>query len=297
MRNDVKTASSSIQHTIRIYKARGLDVRMGLSPWHFKRNAIKTFAMSSIFDGQSKLSTGGGIAMTEMFFFESLCPVWNPSNVFIIGNAFGLSSIFLSVLNPQATVVAIDAAVEGLDNDRGNQLTRQIALEEGLQLEVVHGVSPQDVPSIVKNRLNGKVDLVFIDGLHTEHQQELDFEACWEFGRDRAIYCFHDVLSFNMKPGFERISKRHPQLKSVILWRTPSGMGILYPPSVGSEVEETIQLFTEPDWMLEKTMREIARERLIRISGAFLLRGTLVAGIARNILHQIKRRRKARRDG
>ena len=276
-----------ILKTLQMYERRGFTVRTGLSPWHFHCNSYRNLPLSFIFSDGTKVGVAGGIGFVEMFFFGSLCAAVQPSRILVIGNAFGLSTVLLSVLNPNAKVVTLDAGVEGIDNSEGNRLTERIAREEGLNLTVVLGFSPQAVPATVKEHLEGKVDLFFIDGLHTEAQQELDFEACWKFGGDKAIYLFHDVLNFKMRTGFDRIVRGHPEMRSAILWRTVSGMGILYPRTLDDSAAAIINLFTEPEALIEKTRREITVERFMTLSGAKYLRRILPERLIRYLRRRL----------
>ena len=264
-----------ISKALQMYESRGFTVRTGLSPWHFHCNFYRNLPFSSMFLNGTKVGVAGGISFIEMFFFGCLCEVLQPTSVLVIGNAFGLSTVLLSVLNPNAKVVTIDAGTEGVDNSEGNKLTERIAKEEGLNITVVLGFSPQAVPGTVEKHMNGKVDLFFIDGLHTEAQQALDFDACWKIAGNKAVYLFHDVLNFKMKDGFDKIVRDHPEMRSTVLWRTVSGMGILYPPTLNDSIGAIVQLFTEPEPLIEKTRREIKVERLMKLSGANYLRRML----------------------
>lgn len=251
-----------------VYQKRGYMIRTGLQPWHFQRNWHRSFVhrnlpLSSLFKEDVKCQAGGGIALTEMFFFCLLCPRLAPRHLLIIGNAFGLSSVLLALLNPTAKVVAIDAGVEGVDNDEGTVLTRRIAAEEGLDLEVVKGFSPMDVPRTVDHHLDGRVDFVFIDGLHTNKQQLADLEACWPYGGSRCVYIFHDVLNYEMMESFSAICERHKEMSGEILWRTPSGMGLLSPRDLPPEARAVIDLFTQTPRMIECTKHEVCTQEYV----------------------------------
>ena len=276
-----------ILKTLQMYERRGFAVRTGLSPWHFYCNSYRNLPLSFIFSKGTKVGVAGGIGFVEMFFFGSLCAEVQPSRILVIGNAFGLSTVLLSVLNPNAKVVTLDAETEGVDNSEGNKLTERIAREEGLNLTVVLGFSPQAVPATVEKHLEGKVDFIFIDGLHTEAQQGLDFEACWKCAGDEAIYLFHDVLNFKMRSGFEKIAREHPEMRSAILWRTVSGMGILYPRTLKDSAVAVIKLFTEPEALIEKTRREVKVERFMTLSGAAFLRHILPERLIRRLRHRL----------
>lgn len=248
-----------------LYQKRGYTIRTGLQPWHFHCNSYRNLPLSSLFNGEAKLSAGGGVAFTEMFFFSLLCPRLAPRKVLIIGNAFGLSSVLLALLNPNAKVVAIDAGVEGVDNDEGTTLTRRIAAEENLNLEVVNGFSPADLPNTVDQHLDGALDFVFVDGMHTDEQQTVDFNACWPYGGQECVYVFHDVLNYRMTASFAGICEQHKEMRGDILWRTPSGMALLSHRALPPDTRILIDLFTQTPEMIELTKREVRIEKYISL--------------------------------
>ena len=95
--------------------------------------------------------------------------------IVIIGNAFGMSTLALASLFPKARVDAIDAEAEGAANARGSNITRAIAANHGLNVHVHRGFSPWDVPRALAHLSPGSVDLAFIDGMHTDEAQFMDF--------------------------------------------------------------------------------------------------------------------------
>ncbi len=99
---------------------------------------------------------------------EGLSNVYQPKNIFIIGNAFGWSMVVMSLAFPNAKIVALDAGVEGKDNMLGVELTNKIANSENLNCCVEYGYSPRDTKKVVNKHFGSeKIDFVFIDGLHT----------------------------------------------------------------------------------------------------------------------------------
>ncbi|OAI41380.1 hypothetical protein AYO41_01640 [Verrucomicrobia bacterium SCGC AG-212-E04] len=203
-----------------------------------------------------------------MLFFSELSLQLKPARIFVIGNAFGLSSVLLSLCNPNAKVIALDAQIEGNDNDSGTSLTNRIAREQKLDLEVIVGFSPDDVPSAVTSRLDGRIDLAFIDGLHTNEQQKEDFRACWEFGGSKCFYVLHDVIGWKLTSSFAEIVSNRPNMSSDVLWRTPSGMGLLYPEEAKGSIAGLVALFTESKEMIERVRAEAVAERLLAAPGA-----------------------------
>jgi hypothetical protein len=168
-------------------------------------------------------------------------------------------------------VVALDAGIEGEDTEFGIDLTNRIAREKGLGLEVVKGFSPNDVESVVSTRLGGKVDFVFVDGLHTEAQQELDYRAAARHCSPEGAFLFHDVVNFGMVEGFNRIA-RQSGLNARILYRTPSGMGILYPDSLRARIQPCVDAFTEAPEIVEGLRRQAGWAGSLRGRAGRLLR-------------------------
>jgi predicted O-methyltransferase YrrM len=254
---------SSLLKVVDIYEKYGYKIRTGLYPWHFNSKRFWVLPFTRLFKDGAYLDTGGGISMQEIFFLEQLFNDYHPSNIFIVGNAFGFSTILISLLNSSSRVVAIDAGIEGYNNDDGIILTNQIARENKLNCEVVKGYSPQDVGHIVQNGFNGKIDFAFIDGLHTNDQMYADFEECYRYANPDCIYLLHDVLNYNLKAGFEKIKTEKTELSYRILWRTPSGMAVCYPPSLPCNQRKIIESFSENNEFIEQLIRE---ERIYKIT-------------------------------
>lgn len=225
-----------------IYKEKGFEVRCGLNPCHYGNYPYAPFAI--LFKDERIISTGGGIALQEIMFLEYLSTVYTPRNILVIGNAFGWSTLALSLLWPASKLIAIDNCSEGLAADFINQ-TNETARQHGLNAEAVVGSSPNDVASIVNQHLGSQVDLVFIDGLHTNEQQMKDYNAVKQFCKS-GIILFHDVISWKMKDSFQEIANDWNG-SALLLHRTPSGIGCLYSEELrNSSVSHILALFSDP---------------------------------------------------
>ena len=245
---------NTLTKVIDLYKLHGFDIRVGLNPSHFSNNKEAPFAI--LMKNGNPFITGGGIGLQDFYFFELLFSSFKPKNLFAIGNAFGWSSLILSLLNKEAKVIVIDAGIEGKDNDFGINLTNQIADSQNMNLRVIKAFSPDDVHEIVKNNFDVKIDFVFIDGLHTDEQQYKDYKALTKHVSDECILVFHDVINFNMVKSFQRISTDANNMKATILHRTNSGMGILYPANTDDNLKKIINAFTEHPSYLKKLRKE-----------------------------------------
>ena len=131
------------------------------------------------------------------------------ANVFVIGNSFGFSSIFLALLFTDVGggggfVDAIDPGPEGACRRAGAWITRKIAAGVGLDVKVTEGFSPYDIPYAV--RPHASYDIGFIDGLHTIEQLSLDLSGIEPFMAKKAILVLHDVLLFELQSVVERAS-------------------------------------------------------------------------------------------
>lgn len=207
-----------------LYQSRGIQVATGLNPSHFGGFPLAPFTWF-IRDGAS-LTNGLGIALQEIYLLECLFQRFHPRRIFAIGNSSGWSTLALALLNPSATVVAIDA---GYDRNslEGIEFTNRVAAEEGLPACAVKGVSPGDVAPIVSERRLAPIDCVLVDGNHSVAQVEIDFDAVRPHAASHCIYLFHDVQTFDLHQGLERIAAKSGLVWDLLLG-TPSGMAVMY---------------------------------------------------------------------
>lgn len=191
----------------------------------------------------SYLSTGGGISLQEIYFFETLLKAFRPKTDFLIGIGSGWSTIAFGLINPSAALYGIDNLSEGTQAREGLELTQRIAQKLSLDLTFHVGSSPDDVPEFLDS-VGERIDFVFIDGLHTNEQVFLDFKCILPYVSDSVIIAFHDVLNWNMLEGWKKIIDvaSKDNFKHAILRRTTSGIGILYR-DINKTVEDCIEAF------------------------------------------------------
>ena len=231
---------------IELYEDDGFTVQSGLNADHFPGNHTADIAFTYFFKDGEQSCEGGGIALTEIAFLETLAQSYHPENIFVIGNAFGWSTLALALANPKAHTVAIDLCPRPGEWE-GIEVTNRLAARHNLDVTAIKARSPEQVSEVARGNFQGPVDFLFIDGWHNNEQIVLDFKACQEIAAPDAVYLFHDVVNFMMWDGFVAIAKDNPHLNAQILFRTPSGMGICYPPERGLEVGRAVNLFTETD--------------------------------------------------
>jgi hypothetical protein len=240
---------------VRLYERHGYQVLSSVAPLLWVRLATDKSRplvtppndrlFTYILSNDVFCSGGGGLHMTEIYFLECLAEVLSPSRIFVIGNAFGWSTLALALGFPEARVVAIDSdGVPG--GNRGVAFTNAAAEAAGLNATAVVASSPQDVQRVVDEHLGGPIDLVLIDGDHTNEQQSIDFEACRAVASPDCVYLLHDVLNWDMIPGLKAIAAANEgRLNAELLTRTASGMAILYPPSLAERLNPLIKVFVD----------------------------------------------------
>jgi predicted O-methyltransferase YrrM len=132
------------------------------------------------------------IGEDECAAFGRAIAAFRPARCFVIGNAFGLSSVFIAKameLHGGVAVVTLDNQSEG---DGARCLAVACALRDRLDARLLTnriGSSPEDVGAAAGAAL---YDLVLIDGLHQHPQVTRDLEAVQPLLHAESIVCWHD---------------------------------------------------------------------------------------------------------
>jgi predicted O-methyltransferase YrrM len=242
---------------VEMYRDEGIEICTGLGPVDFDDLPVAPF--TRFIKNGSSMTEGLGIALQEVYLLESIASAYEPANILIIGNSLGWSTLALSLLLPDSRVVAMDAGIDE-NSLNGIDLTNRMATRKGLHnLRAIKGMSPQDVTAIVTSELDGRVDFAFIDGLHTNEQIVLDFQAISVEAAKDAVYLFHDVHLWNLHEGIRRIESLTGRT-SQSLRATPSGMTLLYDPAQHPGLEEAVAPFA-PSRQALALVKDEARHR------------------------------------
>ena len=228
---------------VSLYASRGIDIATGLNPSHFGNLPSAPFTWF-IKDGGS-LTNGLGIGLQEVYFLECLFARFHPKSTFVIGNSLGWSTLAIALANPGGRVLAIDAGFDRSSRD-GVDFTNGVAAAEGLAIRAVIGKSPEDVPRIIAEAAMPPIEFAFIDGYHSVEQLPLDFRAVRAHAAPGCVYLFHDVATFNLTAGLERIAAES-SLRWQLLLGTTSGMAVAYDPALALPAIEDIAPFVASD--------------------------------------------------
>ena len=205
---------------VKAYEAHNLDVITGYNPFHMHNWRDAPF---TVFANENKLLGCPGLALQEIMFLESLGKYLEPKNCFIVGNAFGWSTVATALTFPGSKTIGIDKETNPRGRDLTNQIFEALNLEGGAQL----GVSPKDTSKVCGENFDGEIDFVLIDAIHTNRAIYADFQGVFPLCSERCVFLFHDVINWKLASGFEAITKESG-LTGKILPRTTSGMAIAY---------------------------------------------------------------------
>ena len=238
------------------YREEGIELCTGVAPNH--ADGLPWAPFTWFFKNGKSVTGNLGIAVQEVYFLEHLLTAFQPKRTLIIGNSMGWSTLALGLLVKRGKVVALDMAPDAAMRE-GLVMTNRVAQRHKLPVRAVQGVSPRDVPRIVKSELKGKVDFAFIDGLHTNEQVVLDFKAVRAQAAPDAVYLFHDVSLFDLHAGMHEIGKLAGAAPQLILG-TPSGMAILFDAARHPALARVVKAFIPPEPAI-KMMRQQAWNR------------------------------------
>jgi len=223
----VPSLSSVFSELNRRYKNEGLEILGGFCP--FLTGAVLPMG-TYIARNKTFLSTSGGISDDEATIMHSLCEQIKPKNILIIGNSYGFSTVFLALANPDAKLVAFDKF-----RTEGIKVTNKLL--SGLNgKDVIQGSTPDDIPSIIEAKLDGTVDLVLIDAVHTNDIQTEEFEVLNSYLSEKAIVIFHDVISCDLLDSFEFLKKKYNSYEFRLITKSTSGIGVCIKGDIDAEL-------------------------------------------------------------
>ena len=135
---------STFVKLVAFYEKCGLSVQSSLSPAHFPGFNLAEIPFTYIYDGDEKLSKGGGISLSEIAFFEAVFEHYHPKNILVIGNSLGWSTLALGLINPAASIVAIDLCAREAER-RGSVVTNMLGKYLTGNVLAVEGRSPDAI--------------------------------------------------------------------------------------------------------------------------------------------------------
>lgn len=171
------------------------------------------------------LRTGGTIHKDEIFLLEHLLNPASEGDAFVVGTAFGLSSVVLALLLPRVRVISLDNWSEGDDALEARAVCERLAGltdDPGPRLTFVTGTSPSATPDALRTG-TGRLSLVLIDGLRTNAQLVADYDGVEPFLDARTMLLLHDVRLFGLWDAVREIAGRG-RFDTLVLLNSSTGL-------------------------------------------------------------------------
>jgi hypothetical protein len=237
-----------------IYNSAGLKPLTGHSTGHMFDWMDAPF--TRFFDGKGIVGCAG-LSLFEIMFLEHLSGYLTPKNILVIGNAHGWSTLAAALTFPDAKIVAIDPYEPGI------ALTNKLAQENQLKIAAVEAYSPDGIKPACADHLDGPVDFVLIDAVHTNEAIITDFAAAREVAAADCFYLFHDVVNWKMTEGLKH-NQTSSGLDGRLLTRTPSGMAVLFK-DASAELLAYLDCFSDNPQLLQ-AYRDLVRQTMVKDS-------------------------------
>ena len=219
-----------------LYKRQGLQILGGYSDFLVPPESGAPF--NFVADDTSLKSTSGGIANDEATFLYGICRYLEPKNILIIGNSYGVSTVFLSLSNLDSNVVALDKY-----RVSGNSLTRELLKELGAKI-VLEASTPDDLVHIIEAHMDGVVDLCLIDAVHTDEVQTAEFKILQNYMSSRSVIVFHDVVSTDLMKSFNELQSINSDFKFLLVTKTSSGLGLALKGEIDTNFSNFLSYFS-----------------------------------------------------
>ncbi len=220
-----------------LYRSLGLQILGGYS--NFLVQPINGAQFNFVADDTFLKSTSGGIANDEATFLYGICRFLQPKRILVIGNSYGVSTLFLSLVNLESDLVALDKF-----RVNGNAVTRKL-LKDMDHKTVIEGSTPKDLIPIIDKYLGGTVDFCLIDAVHTDEVQTTEFKILQHYMSKKSIIVFHDVVSANLMESFNQLKDVNDTFDFRLATKTSSGLGLAIKGDLDPEFESFLAYFTQ----------------------------------------------------
>lgn len=143
-----------------------------------------------------KIASGASIGEDEIRLFLDLPHLIGGRFAYCIGVAFGLSTFALALSRPEMTVFGIDNFTEGAATGATRRRVENCIRERFGNVRLHVGTSPQDTPAcLTALPRDGRLDLVFIDGLHLDAAAGADFAGVLPYLGESSVVLWHNTYA------------------------------------------------------------------------------------------------------
>ena len=232
MRNKILPISEVFSQLYLRYKKIGLEIYGSYSYY------LKTKPSNYVLKNKKLLCTSGGLANDELFITYSILSKLKPKNILIIGNGYGISTVFTSLTLLNAKVVTIEKY-----RTKGIEITKKVL--NGIKNKIfVRGSTPEDLEKIIKENFDNKLDLVIVDAVHTNEVQTKEFLIYQKYLSNNSVVFFHDIISCNLFNSYNFLKKKYKNYYFNILNKSSNGLGVCCKLKSYKKIEKFLKYFS-----------------------------------------------------
>lgn len=92
----------------------------------------------------------------------------------------------------------------------------------------VKASTPEDLAEVVKQHLDGTVDMVFVDAVHENEVQSAEFRVLEPLLSPQGVVIFHDVIGCSLTPSIGELEREFPTFGFVVCRRTTTGVAVAF---------------------------------------------------------------------
>jgi predicted O-methyltransferase YrrM len=217
----VRDFSSSVRLVSEAYSKNGYRLLGGYSHFVFPDTGI----IGSYVEKNGVVqSTSGGLPFEEWPVLYGIFEQLKPSGILIVGNSYGVSTLFSLAVNPKSLVIAIDKF-----RTRGLQVTTEIGKEIDGNLICIQGSTPDDLVEVATRfPLESKsLDFVFFDAVHEPEILALEYLALRDSLSAGGVMVFHDCFTSGLVSAFRALEDHGHEDSFYLLSRSVSGLGCI----------------------------------------------------------------------
>lgn len=210
----------------------GLELFGSYSPF-LKSNHYNNYVLR----GKNLLCTSGGVTNDEMFVIYEFMQTLKPKNVLIIGNGYGISTLFVSLALIKSKVIVLEKY-----RTEGIKLTKKL-LNGISNKKVIQGSTPEDLEEVSKKYFNNKIDMIIVDAVHTNQIQTKEFLIYEKFLSKNSIVIFHDIISCNLFKSFNFLKKNYKNYHFKVLNKTSNGLAVCLTKKSYNKVKDFLNFY------------------------------------------------------
>ena len=149
-------------------------------------SGTKLEAYSHRFESVASITRNSSVSSKYGRLLFRLVEYFKPQTIIELGTSLGISTLYLAMANPDASVFTVDGCSTKSEQATGNFKSLHVS-----NIEQHIGRFDLVLPDLVKQ--TGKLDFAFIDGNHTYEATVGNFETLLSIANNDTVFVFDDI--------------------------------------------------------------------------------------------------------